>query len=176
MSIQEITATLAEKVSTAQPFGKKIKFSLDGQTIHLDGTTTPPTVSNDEKPADVTISGDAWVALTVHGTQSVPGLATGPDIVDTLTAAGASIEAYRWVYGPAQRGQPENPGEMLNGDGGNFGHGGSGSREVSNFPARGKSDRAAGMNSCRPPSNPFFTFPLPRRGFTMAMKRFSPWS
>lgn len=56
MSIQEITATLAEKVATAQPFGKKIKFSLDGQTIYLDGTTTPPTVSNDEKPADVTIS------------------------------------------------------------------------------------------------------------------------
>jgi len=56
MSIQEITASLAEKVATAQPFGKKIKFSLDGQTIHLDGTTTPPTVSNEEKPADVTIS------------------------------------------------------------------------------------------------------------------------
>jgi putative sterol carrier protein len=56
MSIQEITAALSQKVSSAQPFGKKIKFSLDGQTIHLDGTTTPPTVTNDDSPADVTIS------------------------------------------------------------------------------------------------------------------------
>lgn len=56
MSIQEITTALAEKVSSAQPFGKKIKFSLDGQTIYLDGTTTPPSVSNDDNAADVTIS------------------------------------------------------------------------------------------------------------------------
>jgi putative sterol carrier protein len=56
MSIQEITAALAAKVASAQPFGKKIKFSLDGQTIYLDGTTTPPSVSNDDNAADVTIS------------------------------------------------------------------------------------------------------------------------
>lgn len=56
MSIAEITTALAEKVATAQPFGKKIKFSLDGQIIYLDGTTTPPAVSNEDKAADVTIS------------------------------------------------------------------------------------------------------------------------
>lgn len=56
MSIQDLTATITEKVSGAKPFGKKIKFSLDGQIIHLDGTTTPPSVTNDDLPADVTIS------------------------------------------------------------------------------------------------------------------------
>lgn len=56
MSIQEITAALTEKVAGAQAFGKKIKFSLDGQVIYLDGTTTPPSVSNDDNAADVTIS------------------------------------------------------------------------------------------------------------------------
>lgn len=56
MSIQEITTALTEKVAGKKAFGKKIKFSLDGQTIHLDGTTEPPTVSNDDKPCDVTIS------------------------------------------------------------------------------------------------------------------------
>lgn len=56
MSIQEITAALTEKVAGKKAFGKKIKFSLDGQTIHLDGTTEPPTVSNDDNPSDVTIS------------------------------------------------------------------------------------------------------------------------
>jgi putative sterol carrier protein len=56
MSIQDLTATITSKVAAAKPFGKKIKFSLDGQIIHLDGTTTPPAVSNDDLPADVTIT------------------------------------------------------------------------------------------------------------------------
>lgn len=55
-SIQEVTETIAQKLVSAKPFGKKIKFSLDGQTLYLDGTTTPPSVSNDDNPADVTIS------------------------------------------------------------------------------------------------------------------------
>ncbi len=55
MSIQELTATIASKVTAAKPFGKKIKFSIEGETIYLDGTTTPPTVSNEDLPSDVTI-------------------------------------------------------------------------------------------------------------------------
>ncbi len=56
-SITELTTTLNEKLASAQPFGKKIKFSLDGGIIFLDGTTNPPAVSNDDAEADVTISG-----------------------------------------------------------------------------------------------------------------------
>lgn len=55
-SIQEITESIAQKVASAKPFGKKIKFSLDGEIVYLDGTTTPPTVSNDDVPSDCTIS------------------------------------------------------------------------------------------------------------------------
>lgn len=56
-SISELTATLNEKLAAAPAFGKKIKFALDGGTIFLDGTTNPPTVSNVDNEADVTISG-----------------------------------------------------------------------------------------------------------------------
>jgi len=55
-SLQEVTEAIAQKVASAKPFGKKIKFSLDGQIIYLDGTTTPPSVSNDDVDSDVTIS------------------------------------------------------------------------------------------------------------------------
>jgi putative sterol carrier protein len=56
-SVSELTATLNEKLAGAQSFGKKIKFSLDGGIIFLDGTTNPPTASNVDADADVTISG-----------------------------------------------------------------------------------------------------------------------
>ncbi|HEY3699704.1 MAG TPA: SCP2 sterol-binding domain-containing protein [Spongiibacteraceae bacterium] len=55
-SIEEVTSTLAQKLATAKPFGKKIKFSLDGNTVFLDGTTNPPAVSNEDNPSDVTIT------------------------------------------------------------------------------------------------------------------------
>jgi putative sterol carrier protein len=55
-SLQEVTEAIAQKVASAKPFGKKIKFSLDGQIIYLDGTTTPPNVSNEDVDSDVTIS------------------------------------------------------------------------------------------------------------------------
>ncbi|MDB6062801.1 MAG: sterol-binding protein [Verrucomicrobiaceae bacterium] len=56
-SISELTATLNEKLVDAKPFGKKIKFAVDGGVIFLDGTANPPTVSNNDDDADVTISG-----------------------------------------------------------------------------------------------------------------------
>lgn len=56
-SINELTATLTEKLARAPAFGKKIKFTAEGGVIFLDGTTTPPTVSNDDADADVTVSG-----------------------------------------------------------------------------------------------------------------------
>lgn len=56
-SVSELTTTLKQKLMSAQSFGKKIKFDLDGGIIFLDGTTTPPAVSNDDRDADVTIIG-----------------------------------------------------------------------------------------------------------------------
>jgi putative sterol carrier protein len=55
-SLDEVVAALTEKLSAAKPFGKKIKFSLDGSVVYLDGTTTPPSVSTTDAPADATIS------------------------------------------------------------------------------------------------------------------------
>jgi putative sterol carrier protein len=55
-SLDEVVAALTEKLSAAKPFGKKIKFSLDGNIVYLDGTATPPSVSTTDAPADATIS------------------------------------------------------------------------------------------------------------------------
>lgn len=64
---------------------------------------------------DLTTTGYAYVALTAHGTQPAPGLATGPDVIDAARGAGAVVEAYRWLYGPAQRGQSFPPHRRLDG-------------------------------------------------------------
>lgn len=64
---------------------------------------------------EVSIEGGSWVALTAGGTQAVPGIATGPDIMDALRDEGAGIPGYRWVYGPAQRGAPFPPHVRLDG-------------------------------------------------------------
>lgn len=64
--------------------------------------------------ANVTLSGSAYVALTPSG-QPVPGLATGPDTGEAIRAGGGAVEAYRWVYGPATRGQPFPPHVRLDG-------------------------------------------------------------
>lgn len=64
---------------------------------------------------DLTTQGYAYVALTTHGTAPVPGLATGPDIIEAGTGAGAVVEAYRWIYGPAQRGVTFKPHRRLDG-------------------------------------------------------------
>lgn len=55
-SIDELVATLTERVAAIKPFGKKIKFSLDGNIIYIDGTATPPSVSRDDVAADATIT------------------------------------------------------------------------------------------------------------------------
>lgn len=55
-SVDEIVALLSEKVSGVSPFGKKIKFSLDGSTVFIDGTANPPTVSTADDAADATIT------------------------------------------------------------------------------------------------------------------------
>ena len=39
-----------------EPFGKKIKIVLDGNSILLDGTVDPPTLSRDDAETEVTVT------------------------------------------------------------------------------------------------------------------------
>ena len=74
-SIDEIFATLSQKVSGVQPFGKKIKFSIDGNIIYIDGAANPPTVSKTDGPADATISASLDDFVKVMNKQLNPQMA-----------------------------------------------------------------------------------------------------
>lgn len=63
---------------------------------------------------DISSSGYAFVALRSTG-NPVGGIATGPVILGGLHEAGATVEAYRWVYGPARRQAPFKPHLRLDG-------------------------------------------------------------
>lgn len=56
MSLEQNTDLIRQKTSEAADLDKKVKFDLkeDG-IIHVDATTSPPTVSNDDNDADVTL-------------------------------------------------------------------------------------------------------------------------
>ena len=57
MSLEENTALIREKAAGAGDLGKKVKFDLEGEgCIFIDGSTNPPTVSNDDGEADVTLT------------------------------------------------------------------------------------------------------------------------
>lgn len=56
MSLEDITTEIRAKAVSMDADGKMVKIDLQGEGIILiDGTTTPPTVSNDDKEADVTL-------------------------------------------------------------------------------------------------------------------------
>lgn len=55
-SFDEIVATMTQRVGALKAFGKKLKFQLDDQIMHIDGTTTPPAVTTADGPADATIT------------------------------------------------------------------------------------------------------------------------
>lgn len=74
-SIDEIVSALAGKLSEAKPFGKKIKFVLDGNNVFLDGTATPPTVSLSDAAADATISASVEVFEKLMNKQLNPQMA-----------------------------------------------------------------------------------------------------
>lgn len=64
-AIDQIVATLTEKMGSAKPFGKKIKFAIDGSNIYLDGVANPPTITLADDPADatITVSAENFVKL-----------------------------------------------------------------------------------------------------------------
>jgi putative sterol carrier protein len=55
-TFDEVVEILAERIKAIPAFGKKLKFQLDDSVMHIDGTTTPPTVTKADGPADATIS------------------------------------------------------------------------------------------------------------------------
>jgi len=56
MSLEDITTEIRDKAASMDANGKKVKIDLKGDgTIFIDGSTTPPTVSNDDNEADVTL-------------------------------------------------------------------------------------------------------------------------
>lgn len=74
-SIDEIVSTLSSKLSAVKPFGKKIKFVLDGNNVFLDGTATPPTVSLSDDAADATITASIEVFEKLMNKQMNPQMA-----------------------------------------------------------------------------------------------------
>ncbi|MCF6195548.1 MAG: SCP2 sterol-binding domain-containing protein [Emcibacter sp.] len=56
MSLESITAEINDKAQSMDANGKTVKIDFQGDgTIFIDGATTPPTVSNDDNEADVTL-------------------------------------------------------------------------------------------------------------------------
>ena len=58
MTLQEITAKMKEGAAKKSAFGNTVKFSTDQGVVYIDGTQTPPAVSNDDKAADCTLKMD----------------------------------------------------------------------------------------------------------------------
>ncbi len=58
MTLQEITAKMKERASKKSAFGNTVKFSTDQGVVYIDGNSTPPAVSNDDKDADCTLKMD----------------------------------------------------------------------------------------------------------------------
>lgn len=56
MSLEDMTTEIRTKAQSMDANGKKIKIDLKGDgIIFIDGSTTPPTISNDDNDADVTL-------------------------------------------------------------------------------------------------------------------------
>jgi putative sterol carrier protein len=58
MTLQEITAKMKEGAAKKSAFGNTVKFSTDQGVVYIDGNSTPPAVSNDDKDADCTLKMD----------------------------------------------------------------------------------------------------------------------
>lgn len=56
MSLEDITTEIRNKAGDMDAGGKTVKIDFQGEgTIFIDGSTTPPTISNDDNEADVTL-------------------------------------------------------------------------------------------------------------------------
>ena len=58
MTLADLTAKMKEGASKKTAFGNTVKFATDQGVVYIDGTQTPPIVSNDDKAADCTLKMD----------------------------------------------------------------------------------------------------------------------
>ena len=56
MNADLILSAITQKAAQAKPLGASLKFNLDGQFIHIDGTGDQNIVSTDDKDADCVVS------------------------------------------------------------------------------------------------------------------------
>lgn len=91
---------------------------MAGETL---GTTVPTALIRQAMAraggaTGLTTSGSsAWVAMSNLGTTPLGGIATGELLMGAMLDAGASVEGYQWVYGPARRKTPFEPHAALDG-------------------------------------------------------------
>jgi len=55
MELDQVINQMQTQASSAEPIGGSIKFSMDGNVIHIDGNGNSNIVSNEDKEADCTI-------------------------------------------------------------------------------------------------------------------------
>lgn len=55
-TFDEVVEVLSNRIKVLPAFGKMLRFQLDNDIMHIDGTTTPPTVTKADGPADLTIT------------------------------------------------------------------------------------------------------------------------
>jgi putative sterol carrier protein len=55
-AFDEVVATIRERITAVAPFGKKLKFVLDDNIMHIDGTANPPAVTTSDGPHDAVIT------------------------------------------------------------------------------------------------------------------------
>ena len=58
MTLADLTAKMKEGASKKTAFGNTVKFATDQGVVYIDGTQTPPIVSNDDKAADCKLKMD----------------------------------------------------------------------------------------------------------------------
>jgi putative sterol carrier protein len=56
MSVANILSAISAKAVNVKPIGASLKFDLDGEFIHIDGTGDANIVSTDDKEADCVVS------------------------------------------------------------------------------------------------------------------------
>lgn len=55
MSLEKLMSQIQERSSNAEPLGKKLKFDLGDDKIHIDGTGDSNAISTNDDEADTTI-------------------------------------------------------------------------------------------------------------------------
>lgn len=97
-------------------------FGMDDVGEIAEGLSVPPGLIREAMARaggaagiETTGDGSAWVTLSEGSTRPAGGIALGDLLRAEMAARGATVEGYRWVYGPAQRRRPFEPHARLSG-------------------------------------------------------------